>query len=93
MDMVGPMPRTVSGNRYILTVVDHFTKHVVAYPLRDKDAAPITPQILKEFVTWFKVLLVYVVHTDQGANFESTLIKELCKVLGTAKTPTTPYYP
>ena len=28
MGIVGPLPRTQRGNRYILTVVDHFTKNV-----------------------------------------------------------------
>ena len=91
MDIVGPLPRTARGNRYILTVVDHFTKHVEAYPLPDQEAASIARVFLNEFVARFGV--PYVVHTDQGANFESSLMKELCKVLGIAKTRTTPYHP
>ena len=91
MDIVGPMPRTARGNRYILTVVDHFTKHVEAYPLPDQEAASIARVFLNEFVS--RLGVPYVVHTDQGANFESALLKELCKVLGIAKTRTTPYHP
>ena len=36
MDIIGPLPRAERGNRYILTVVDQFTKHVEAYPLNDQ---------------------------------------------------------
>ena len=32
-------------------------------------------------------------HTDQGRNFESALISELCKLLAITKTRTTPYHP
>ena len=32
-------------------------------------------------------------HTDQGRNFESALLKEICKLLGITKTRTTPYHP
>ena len=38
MDIIGPLPRTPRGNRYILTVADHFTKHVEAYALQDQEA-------------------------------------------------------
>ena len=32
-------------------------------------------------------------HTDQGRNFKSALIKQICQFLGIQKTRTTPYHP
>ena len=35
MDIIGQLPKTNRGNRSILTVVDHVSKHVEAYALAD----------------------------------------------------------
>ena len=84
MDIICPLPRTERGNRYILTVVDHFTKHVEAYPLENQEAVSVACVFLNEFVSRYGV--PYVIHTDQGTNFESNFFKEICKLLGIAKT-------
>ena len=91
MDIVGPLPRTQRGNRYILTVVDHFTKHVEAYALPDQEAVTIARIFLNEFI--FRIGVLYIIHTDQGANFESHMFKELFQLLNINKTRTSPNHP
>ena len=78
MDIIGPRPKTDRGNRYKFTVVDHFTKHVEAYALADQEATTVARVFLNEFVSRNGVPCV--LHTDQGANFESNLFKELCRI-------------
>ena len=73
MDIIGPLPRTARDNRYIITVVDHFTKHAEAYALQDLEAATVARVFLNEFVARYGV--PYILHTDQGTNFESNLFK------------------
>ena len=51
MDIVGLLPRTSPGNRYILIVVDYFTKHAEEYPLPDQEAPTAVRALLNEFVT------------------------------------------
>ena len=91
MDVIGPLQRTFRGNRYILTVVDHFTKHVEAYVLPDQEATTVARVFLNEFVSRYGV--PYVMHTDQGSNVESNLFKKLCKFLNIAKTRSSPNHP
>ena len=38
MDLIGPMPETQRGNKYIVTLTDYFTKWAEAAPLADKTA-------------------------------------------------------
>ena len=73
MDIIGPLCKTDRGNRYILTVVDHFTKHVKAYALADQEATTVARVFLNEIVSRYGV--PYVLNIDQGANFESNLFK------------------
>ena len=83
MDIVGLLPRTQRGNRYIITVVDHFTKHAEAYALPDQEAVTIARVFLNEFIS--RIGVPYIIHTDQGANFESHMFKELFQLLKTLK--------
>ena len=69
--------------------MDHFTKHVDAYALADQEATTVARVFLNEFVSRHGV--PYVLHTDQGSNFELNLFKELCKLLNIKMTRNTPY--
>ena len=35
---MGPLPTTVNGNKYVVTLVDYFSKWPEAGPLKDKSA-------------------------------------------------------
>ena len=38
MDIVGPLPKTVRNNRYLLVVIDYYTKWPEAFTLETQDA-------------------------------------------------------
>ncbi|KAK3086157.1 hypothetical protein FSP39_014434 [Pinctada imbricata] len=91
MDILGPLPVTHKGNKYILVIQDYFTKWAEAVPLPDMEAKTIAQAFIDNFVTKFGVPRV--LHTDQGRQFESRLFKQLCEILGINKTRTSPYHP
>jgi transposase InsO family protein len=91
LDILGPFPKTYSGNKYILVLVDYFTKWSEAYPMRNMEASTIAKKLVDGFITTFGV--PQEIHTDQGRQFESKLFQGLCSNLGIHKTRTTPLNP
>ena len=90
MDIVGPLPRSRQGNRYILVVCDYATRYPEAIPLKSIDAG----RIAEELVTLFaRVGIPEEVLTDQGTNFTSQLLSELYKMLHVHPIRTSPYHP
>ena len=91
MDILGPLPRTPRGNRYVLVISDYFTKWTESYALPDQTATTIAEKVVSEFVSHFGIPRQ--IHSDQGTNFESNVMAEICKLLGIEKTRTTPLHP
>ena len=91
MDILGPLPETPRGSKYILVVGDYFTKRKEAYPLKNMEATSLARAFVNEFVG--RLSVPESLHTDQGKNFVSDLINETCQLLGVKKTKTTSYHP
>ena len=91
IDIMGPFPMSKHGNKYLLVAMDYFTKWPEAYPLPDQEAKTVAKVLVCEFFCRFGTPLE--LHSDQGRNFESMLIKEVCELLYIKKTRTTPYHP
>ncbi|XP_035664608.1 uncharacterized protein LOC118408091, partial [Branchiostoma floridae] len=90
IDIVGPLPRSHSGNRFILTIVDHATRYPEAIPLPSTEAERVANALVAFFS---RVGIPEELLTDQGANFMSTVITQLCEQLGIHKLRTSPYHP
>ena len=91
IDILGPLPLTESGNKYLLVVMDYFTKWPEVYPLPNQTAVTVAEILVKNFFCRFGTPLE--IHSDQGWNFESNVFAEICRIMGIKKTRTTLFHP
>uniref|UniRef100_A0A5S6QWV2 RNA-directed DNA polymerase n=1 Tax=Trichuris muris TaxID=70415 RepID=A0A5S6QWV2_TRIMR len=91
IDFLGPLPKTTTGKRYVLVVVDYFTKWTEAYATENMEAKTVAKVLVDNFITRFGP--PESVHSDQGRSFEATLLAETFQLLGIKKTHTTSYHP
>ncbi len=80
-----------SGLENVLVMTDVFTKYTLAVPTWDQRAETVAQVLVVE---WFcKFGVPGRIHSDQGRNFESSLIQQLCNLYKVEKSRTTPYHP
>ena len=88
---MGPLMESRRGNRYILVLVDYFTKWAVARPIKKADAPTVAHEIMDSWIAHFGVPMQ--LHSDQGSQFQSQLVREMCALLNIDKTNTTTFRP
>ena len=80
-------PRVVN----VLVFQDHFTKHVLAYVTPDQTAKTMAKFLYGGYISIFGALARLL--SDRGTSFTSSIIEELCKILGIQWLWTMPYHP
>ena len=80
-----------NGLENVLVMTDVFSKYTLAVPTRDQRAPVVAQTLVTEW--FYKFGVPARIHSDQGRNFESSLIKQLCVLYGIEKSRTTPYHP
>ena len=85
------MPQTAQGNRYIVVFADYLTKWVEAYPTADQTSETIARLLIDHIVCRHGVPAELL--SDRGANLLSSLLVDLCRLLGMKKVNTTASHP
>ncbi|GKB27685.1 retrovirus-related pol polyprotein from transposon TNT 1-94 [Tanacetum coccineum] len=83
MDLCGPMRiASINGKRYVLVIVDDYSRYTWVVFLRSKDEAP---EEIKNFLKRITVLLqarVIIVRTNNGIEFKNQVLQEYFKSVG-----------
>ena len=89
-DLVGPLPRTSSGYKYLLMAMCLYTKYPEAIPLKRVDNVTVLEGFMEIFSKhgFPKEIL-----TDQGSVFMSRMTQHMCKTFEVHKVRTSPYHP
>ena len=90
IDCVGPLPKTNSGNVYLLTIMCAATRFPEAIPLRNIKARNICKALIK-FFTLFG--LPRSIQSDQGSNFTSKTFQQVMDQLGNQRHNSSAYHP
>jgi len=91
VDVLGPLPITTSGNRYVLCFSDHCTRWPILVPLKVIDASTIARAFFDYIICEHgcpQTLL-----SDRGQNFLSKIVLEVCRIMRTQKLNTSSYHP
>ncbi|RXN12417.1 Transposon Ty3-I Gag-Pol poly [Labeo rohita] len=80
-----------NGMENVLVLTDVFSKYTQAVPTRDQRASTVAKVLVNEW--FYKFGIPSRIHSDQGRNFESTLIQQPCELYGIERSWTTPAHP
>jgi hypothetical protein len=91
VDVLGPLPVTKASNKYVVVFMDYFTRYCMAFAVPDMKATTIASLLVNHVVAYHGCPVRLL--SDQGSNFLSTLVAEVCSILSIRKIQTTGYHP
>ena len=91
VDVLGPLPLSNRGNRYIQVVTCAFSKWVEIKALPSQTAEDCAEHIVDDVIARYGCPLD--LHSDQGRNYEAKLLKEICALLEIRKTRSSAKHP
>jgi transposase InsO family protein len=98
IDLIGPFlnpkdtsqPLSANGYRYVLNIMDYYTKFPESYCLFTKSAAEVAEKI---FDLRCRYGMLEIIISDMGGEFNNKLMKEVCKYFKIKHINTSAYHP
>ncbi|KAK3088363.1 hypothetical protein FSP39_018216 [Pinctada imbricata] len=91
MDILGPLTTSDEGYKYILLVVDSFSKYPEAFPLKTQESKEIAQVLFSQIFARYGAPRVIV--SDRGQNFLSKLVTAVCEIFQVTRHYTSAYHP
>ena len=91
VDIFGPLQRTTAGCEHILVLMDHHTRWVELVALREVTAMAVAEAIFCRWISRWGVMRTLL--SDNGPQFVSEVLRQLCTVYGIKKVFASPYHP
>ena len=91
IDFLGPLREAKGKEKYILLVVDAFSKWPEAFALQSCDAVTVARVLYNEIFTRYGAPSVLI--SDRAQNFMSKFVQALCAIFGVKRNFCTPYHP
>jgi hypothetical protein len=89
IDVIGPFPEARDGSKYIMVLVDMFSKWAEAKPVPSIGAEPLKEWLSEVFSRW---ALPREILSDRGSDMESASFREFCASLGIRQVFTSAYH-
>jgi hypothetical protein len=68
LDFAGPLPESQGGNKYVLVMVEHFSKTIILTPTRDKEPSTVAAAFTREVLTRFAACAEVVTEGGGGVS-------------------------
>jgi len=88
---MGPLPRTLTGKRYIILAIDFFTKWPEAVAVEEADAQTVVKFLHQDIICRHGV--PEEITSDRGTEFLNNLVKEFERTYHLKHIKTTAYHP
>lgn len=90
IDLVGPLPQTHNRNLYVLSIVDCYSRYLVAIPLRNKQAETVATKFYDHIIAVFGS--VKYLQSDRGGEICSDIMTQSTKMYGITQTKSSGYH-
>ena len=90
IDFKGPLPSTSGGHKYLLIVIDEYSRYPFAFPCKDMTSSTVI-KCLSSIFSLFG--LCKHIHSDRGSSFLSIELKTFLIERGISSSKSTPYHP
>ena len=91
IDLVNNCEISTSGNKHILTIVDHLTGWPESFPITDKSADTIVATFINEYLPVY--MCPQYIQSDDGTDFKNSLTSQVLQQLGIDRIFSAPHHP